>query len=506
LSGLLIVSDSPALHSGQARVVRELASRFHRDDSRVIVAGWFHDLAPASSEATPYRVVPTDKHRQESLAPILAAVKPETVLAIGDPWEFRWLARTRADSGAFRLVGHLNIEAEPIPLDQESVLDAFDVLTTTSEWGARVVGRAGVTAIHYGVDRGVFFPQDKPEEAFGRQLRKTFVVLLNGQNIQRKNFAAALAGFAAFARGKGDVFCYANTERTPAPTHAAGSDLASLVIQLGIESLVAFNPGNHGPHVSVSDRHVAAYYGLADALLMPSMSEGFGLTLLEAMATKTVPIGTASFSVPELLEDGRGVLIPVAGYVRSNRETNYAVVSESGVADALNLVYDQWRDGALGPYHDAGLAFAASRSWRRTYDELVGAMAAPVRRRAATGHSIDAHLRIRAGRAVAAHPGSIGVMKIGGLGDMLQTTTVVRAAAQKYKVPVVVLANGHAEIFTAMPEVAGVVLVRDDMAQAEAVRSVADQFPVFLDVRYVSRVYGTPPTEFAVKHAWHYDH
>jgi ADP-heptose:LPS heptosyltransferase len=149
------------------------------------------------------------------------------------------------------------------------------------------------------------------------------------------------------------------------------------------------------------------------------------------------------------------------------------------------------------------MAFAMARPWERTYEQLTGLIGMPVSRRAATGQAIDPYLRIRARRVAARHPGAIGLLKFGGLGDMLQTTVVVRAAARKHRAPVVVFTPGPAEVFQWMPEVAEIVPIKE-MLQDDAVRTLADCFPVFLDVRYISWAYGADPPPFALRHAWFY--
>lgn len=51
-------------------------------------------------------------------------------------------------------------------------------------------------------------------------------------------------------------------------------------------------------------------YARADAWLVPSRSEGFGLPILEAMACGTPVIATPTGAAPELLGDGTGIVVP----------------------------------------------------------------------------------------------------------------------------------------------------------------------------------------------------
>jgi len=52
-----------------------------------------------------------------------------------------------------------------------------------------------------------------------------------------------------------------------------------------------------------SDQHLAKLYRCSLALVYPSLYEGFGLPLLEAMACRTVAIASNTSSIPEVVED-----------------------------------------------------------------------------------------------------------------------------------------------------------------------------------------------------------
>lgn len=515
MARVLIVSDSPAIRSGQGRVVRELAQRFHADGTDVAVAGWF-DLAAPLAEEFDYPVFPAVKERPESLLPLLKEFVPEAVIAFGDPWDFDWLSRYRSEQGGFRLVGYLNIESGPLPLRCERILDGFDVLLTTSRYGAEVVNRPGVSTVHLGVDGEIFRPVTRRQtHLFGRDLAQTFVVLLNAQNTYRKNLRAALAGFAMFAQGKDDVICYGNTKPAPGPQDADGPNLYELVIQLGLEQLVWFNPDNRGPLDTVPDSKLNAIYGLATVLLVTSIAEGFGLPVLEAQAAGVVPIAPDGYSMPELVRPGGGVLMPVAAHMLNIRGMTVSLVSDDAVAAALEQLYREWKElraasGAglpskLGARVAQGREFAALKTWDATYRGLLCAMEQTIEpERVAHGGVIDPYVRVLARRAATRHPGAFGVLKLGGLGDMLQTTAVIRTAAAALGIPAVVFCNNHADVFEAMDEVAEVVKL-DPAPQQLLLESVADAFPRFLDVRYVSRAYPGIPTAYFERHEWFYD-
>lgn len=60
----------------------------------------------------------------------------------------------------------------------------------------------------------------------------------------------------------------------------------------------------------VEDRLLRRYYGLAEALLMPSLEEGFGIPPLEAMAMRTPVICSDAASLPEVVGEAAVVIPP----------------------------------------------------------------------------------------------------------------------------------------------------------------------------------------------------
>ena len=62
----------------------------------------------------------------------------------------------------------------------------------------------------------------------------------------------------------------------------------------------------------VSEAEVRAIYRACDAWLFGSIREGFGLPILEAMATATPVIAAHSAAAPDLLDQGGGRLVPVS--------------------------------------------------------------------------------------------------------------------------------------------------------------------------------------------------
>ncbi|HEY7565747.1 MAG TPA: glycosyltransferase family 1 protein [Acidimicrobiia bacterium] len=104
----------------------------------------------------------------------------------------------------------------------------------------------------------------------------------------------------------------------------------------------------------VTDAQLVAWYNAAEALLLPSLNEGFGLPALEAMACGTPVIAFGRGSMPEIIVDGVGgyivddidqamaALEPVSGLdrvaVRGSVETRFDV---GRMVEEYLAVYEQ---------------------------------------------------------------------------------------------------------------------------------------------------------------------
>ena len=118
------------------------------------------------------------------------------------------------------------------------------------------------------------------------------VVFSVGSAIARKNLALLPTMFAAMK---------SMTDRPPPVLLRVGQPLdatlaAALRIELGTDGLIE--------HPTVSEADLAAIYQRADALIFPSLLEGFGLPVLEAMAAGCPVLCSNASSLPEVGGEG----------------------------------------------------------------------------------------------------------------------------------------------------------------------------------------------------------
>jgi glycosyltransferase involved in cell wall biosynthesis len=162
--------------------------------------------------------------------------------------------------------------------------------------------------------------------------RRNLAMLVNALLEARRRFGGSAAPSLVLAgvdRGVGDRLC--------AMAAAAGAPEA--VVRLGV----------------VNDERLRTLYHAATALVYPSLYEGFGLPVLEAMASGTPVIGSRAASIPEVLGDA-GVLLP-SGDPSAWTQAILQVVNDESMRAAMSA---------------RGLARAATFSWahtaRLTYD------------------------------------------------------------------------------------------------------------------------------------------
>lgn len=217
-----------------------------------------------------------------------------------------------------------------------------------------------LSVAHYGVENR-FAPGPRPEALVRRLgLAGRVVALFMGGLEARKNLGFLLDVWAEVVRQRPDVRLI-----------VAGSGpylerLQRRAGQLGLEGHVLFT--GHLPESEKVD-----YYRAADLLVFPSLMEGFGLVVAEAMSCGLPAIISDRGSLPELLEDGEGGFVcdPTdrGAFVRSvlrlasepdlrsklgnaNRERVDRMFRWDLCAAATERVYDEvlaeWRAGVAG--------------------------------------------------------------------------------------------------------------------------------------------------------------
>lgn len=201
-----------------------------------------------------------------------------------------------------------------------------------------------VIAIHHGVDHERFVPPADLErtrvvvsESFGIE---TPYVLYVSNHQRKKNTERLIRAFALVAEEEPDVSLVLTGWHTP---HFR------LVLEL-IESLSLLSRVNVLGHVP--DDVLPSLYGAANAFALPSLHEGFGLPVLEAMACGTPVLTSNVYALPEVAGNAAELVDP------------YSVEEIAG--GLLRILRDEGHAGAL---RERGLVRAREFTWHRAAEQ-----------------------------------------------------------------------------------------------------------------------------------------
>lgn len=180
-------------------------------------------------------------------------------------------------------------------------LKRADALVAISSYTARTLVEAlglppeRIHVVYPAVDLTGFAPQAVPDEFLARYglRRDLHYLLFVGTNDPRKNLPAALRALAILRERRGDVRLI-KVGADPFPREAEA--MQRLIAELGLQEDVILAG-------RVSARDLTLFYNVSSALLFPSLYEGFGIPVVEAMACGTPVVCSAVTSLPEVAGD-----------------------------------------------------------------------------------------------------------------------------------------------------------------------------------------------------------
>jgi glycosyltransferase involved in cell wall biosynthesis len=197
-------------------------------------------------------------------------------------------------------------ETTVIPEQKVRILKAVDEVWTPSEWGRRLLVANGVDperarVVPEGVDAGVFRPAPS-RPCDGRPFR----FLCVGKWEERKATSELVRAFCEE---------FQPDEPVELVLHCWNPWMPGFGLEASIRRAAR---GPHAPILAshpVADEALAGIYQAADAFVLPTRAEGWGLPITEAMACG-LPVIVTDYSAPaEYVHDGVGYPIRVASMV-----------------------------------------------------------------------------------------------------------------------------------------------------------------------------------------------
>lgn len=314
---ILVVSDD-GISSGYGRISAELNRNLSKRGFHILAASLGYDgLLPAvyDGEPLPYHVasIQNKSNWPDLVVAISNAYQPDVIWVIQDAPYSGIIRNAPLDWSKLAFVMTAPVDGAPIhPAWVETAMRA-DGVTTISAFGVQAWKEAGIQAAltRPGINPNKFYKipvegRGKIRAALGIA-EDAFVLGMMAQNQGRKDITGTLKAFFDFAKDKPSARLLLDMDEAS----PAGWDIPSLCTQFGWNKaqVIYRTDALRAGVTELRDR-----YGILDAHSVLAFREGFGLPILEAMACGVVSIAQDWCAGTEVLQDGRGILIPPIDY------------------------------------------------------------------------------------------------------------------------------------------------------------------------------------------------
>lgn len=227
---------------------------------------------------------------------------------------------------SFKSILYFPIDS-PMPSKWFNKLEFFDEVVTYTEYAKDIVNtnllelglKKHINVIAHGIDRANFFPlKDKSKLREKYNLPIDTIIFGNvNKNQPRKDIGTTLIAFAKFKRKvPADIFnsvLYLHCH----PQDPTGINIHRAAQKLGLE----FNKDYFLPIPSkyldkaYSKSELNEIYNCFDCFVSTSMAEGFGLTVVEAMAVGLPIMCGMHTSLKEITNDGEDIYYPIKNLI-----------------------------------------------------------------------------------------------------------------------------------------------------------------------------------------------
>ncbi len=260
--------------------------------------------------------------------------------------------RAKANKKKTKYVLYTPIDSEPRPSDCE-VLNLFDEVITYTEYGKATLKPLisesqwkKIKVIPHGIDTEVFYPipyelqkRETKEQLFGKS--DVFVFGSVNRNSARKDLATLMIGFAMFkhtSQANAVLYLHCN------PKDKMGIDCFRLSERLGLDvGTDIFFPKDFNENNGISESELNKIYNTFDCFITTTTAEGWGLSIVEAMATKKLVVAPRHTSIQEITDNGNNAFlfkfIQRAVFVNDFEKIRF-ISNPDEVAQVCGIVYN----------------------------------------------------------------------------------------------------------------------------------------------------------------------
>ena len=285
----------------------------------------------------------------EALDKALDDFRPDLLFSVHDLLPIPHLIPVLFKSRSFRprWVHWGTLDGAPVPASLLGASAAVDLLVMQSKFGSQAVehgwhklfSQSGPVAVVYpGVERQSFKPlSDRTVARVKYETTGRFTVALVARNQFRKNIPVLMEGISLLRHRIPSVLLLLHCLTT---RRADGRSDAYQIKEIADELGLSENLRTVTCTQALNDSQLNELYNAADVHCLPSMGEGFGLPLIEAMAAGIPNVATDCTAISEVLSDGRGILIPPATKIWVAGSVQHHLVRAEEIAQAIEKLHN----------------------------------------------------------------------------------------------------------------------------------------------------------------------
>jgi glycosyltransferase involved in cell wall biosynthesis len=334
---ILLICDDIRVHSGVATVAREMVINTCHHFNWVNVAGAIKhpdkgkrfDLSSdtnqnAGIEDSSVFIYPVDGYGEPNLIRNLISLEnPDAIMIITDPRYFEWLFAMENEIRQEMPIIYLNIWDDfPTPLYNKAFYESCDALLAISKQtkliNELVLGDKAenkiIEYVPHGLNHNVYYPLESKEDLeefdqfkkhiFGGK-EKDFVLFFNSRNIRRKQIPDTMLAFKYFLdrlpKEKAEK-CSLILHTEVVSEHGTNLEEVRKILFKDYPEAILFSTNKLG------NKELNFMYNLADAQILLTSNEGWGLTLTEAILAGTPIIANVTGGMQDQMgfedEDG----------------------------------------------------------------------------------------------------------------------------------------------------------------------------------------------------------
>lgn len=412
---LLAYCDDPNGATGFSRQAKNILTRFSKQGFEIAAIGINRidesPLRPFEDDRVSFKVFragidPSDPLGKNLLVKVFERHSADVLFVMGDIWSFRgwfapWLERCQFRH-RFKTIGYFSCE---YPMDTEDldILSLVDYPVCHSKWGLDFNNGSGFDEIKKKIPHLIYIPDTVDSKIFHWSSedqrimdRKAlgiaedqYVICNVNRNTVRKDLSSTLSAFRRVKKEIPNARLYLHTAAID--KHLPGGEAINLFRKCELEGLTYGNsfdrdvvfPLNFTPHYGYPEDLLRRIYSCSDLFISTSLSEGFGVTPVEALfcgRPVLIPGHTGFSNICETVG-----ISPVRAYPEKNERVAPSPVykiEEDHLVNRIMEAYDNrdkpsFRSTVMEQSRKAVEAFDSDRVFEKDWLPLIKGISTP---------------------------------------------------------------------------------------------------------------------------------